>query len=178
LRYSGIGESCHATTNRYKHKLYCTHVLSCTYSTFCNVIHLIIRVLSSRSIISNTCCTVCLPMKAELHFLPCCHTNLPNTATPYGQYGRPCFCGYMACHAVMCKCGLHPGSPIQTSTDGIAGCLLRVLFSICASIRKVCPNLVSNECLRAYVIKIASLGIGMVELFQINWLSCLYRLSG
>jgi hypothetical protein len=96
LRYSGIGESCHATTNRYKHELYCTRVPSCTYSTFCDVIHLIIWVLSLRSIISNTCCTVCLPMKAELHFLPCCHTNLPNTATPYGQYGRPHFCGYMA----------------------------------------------------------------------------------
>jgi len=49
-----------------------------------------------------------------------------------------------------------------------------VLCSICAPIRKVCPNLVSNECLRAYVIEIASLGIGLVELFQINWLSCLY----
>ena len=79
---------------------------------------------------------------------------------------------------VTCKCGLHPGSPIQTSTDGIAGCSLGVLCSICAPIRKVCPNLVSNECLRAYVIEVASLGIGLVELFQINWLSCLYRLSG
>ena len=27
--------------------------------------------------------------------------------------------------AVMCKCGLHLGSPIQTSTDGIAGCSRR-----------------------------------------------------
>ena|SRR5882762_5477717 len=27
-------------------------------------------------------------------------------------------------NVVMCKCGLHPGSPIQTSTDGIAGCSL------------------------------------------------------
>ena len=54
LRYSGIGESRHATTNRYKHKLYCTCVQSCTYFTFCDVIRLIIRVLSSRgSIISN-----------------------------------------------------------------------------------------------------------------------------
>jgi hypothetical protein len=79
---------------------------------------------------------------------------------------------------VTCKCGLHPGSPIQTSTDGIAGCSLGVLCSICAPIRKVCPNLVFNECLRAYVIEVASLGIGLVELFQINWLSCLYHLSG
>ena len=83
-----------------------------------------------------------------------------------------CLCG------VKCKCGLHPGSPIQTSTDGIASCSLGVLCSICAPIEKVCPNLVSNECLRAYVIEVASLGIGLVELFQINWLSCLYRLSG
>jgi hypothetical protein len=79
---------------------------------------------------------------------------------------------------VMCKCGLHPGSPIQTSTNGIAGCLLGVLCSTCAPIRKVCPNLVSNGCLRAYVIEVASLGIGLIELFQINWLSCLYHLSG
>ena len=49
-----IGESRHATTNRYKHKPYCTRVPSCTYSTFRDVIHLIIRVLSSRgSFISN-----------------------------------------------------------------------------------------------------------------------------
>src|SRR5882762_9095588 len=55
LRYSDIGESRHATTNRYKHEPYCTRVPSCTYSTFCDVIRLIIRVLSSRgSIISNT----------------------------------------------------------------------------------------------------------------------------
>jgi len=54
LRYLDIGESRHATTNRYKHKPYCTRVPSCTYSTFCDVIRLIIRVLSSRgSIISN-----------------------------------------------------------------------------------------------------------------------------
>ena len=79
---------------------------------------------------------------------------------------------------VTCKCGLHLGSPIQTSTDGIASCLLGVLCSRCAPIRKVCPNLMSNECLRAYVIEVASLGIGLVELFQINWLSCLYCLSG
>jgi len=31
---------------------------------------------------------------------------------------------------VMCKCGLHPGSPIQTSTDGITSCLLCLLFDI------------------------------------------------
>ena len=79
---------------------------------------------------------------------------------------------------VTCKCGLRPGSPIQTGTDGIASCSLGVLCSICAPIRKVCPNLVFNECLRAYVIEVASLGIGLVELFQINWLSCLYCLSG
>ena len=41
LRYSGIGEFCHATTNRYKHKPYCTCILSCTYFTIHYVIHLI-----------------------------------------------------------------------------------------------------------------------------------------
>jgi hypothetical protein len=48
LKYSGIGESRHATTNRYKHEPYRTRVPSCTYYTFCDVIRLIIRVLSSR----------------------------------------------------------------------------------------------------------------------------------
>ena len=37
-------------------------------------------------------------------------------------------------HVVMCKCGLHPGSPIQTSTNGIAGCSRR------GEICKVCPE--------------------------------------
>jgi len=54
LRYSGISESSHTTTNRYKHELYCMCVLSCTYFTFHNVICLIIQVLSLHgSIISN-----------------------------------------------------------------------------------------------------------------------------
>jgi hypothetical protein len=30
LKYSGIGETCHATTNRYKHEPYRTRVPSCT----------------------------------------------------------------------------------------------------------------------------------------------------
>src|ERR1700684_4191952 len=34
----------------------------------------------------------------------------------------------------MCKCGLHPGSPIQTSTDGIASHSRR------GEICKVCPE--------------------------------------
>jgi len=50
LRYSGIGESCHTTIQTHTH----THVPSCTYFTFRDVIRLIIRVLSSRgSIYSN-----------------------------------------------------------------------------------------------------------------------------
>jgi len=76
LRYSDIGESRHATTNRYKHKPYCTCVLSCTYSTFRDVIRLIIRVLSSRgSFISNRlwakltslCCILCLSVFTLSH---------------------------------------------------------------------------------------------------------------
>jgi hypothetical protein len=31
---------------------------------------------------------------------------------------------------VTCKCGLHPGSLIQTSTDGIASCLWRDNLSL------------------------------------------------
>jgi len=52
---SELGRHCPSPiTNTYKHKLYCTRVLSCTYFTICDVIHLIIWVLSlRRSIISN-----------------------------------------------------------------------------------------------------------------------------
>jgi hypothetical protein len=68
-------------------------------------------------------------------------------------------------HGVTRKCDLHPGSPIQTSTDGIAGCSMR--DDVCQVmpdvpiyflIRKVLWEFVRNGSMSS---QLTELGVGM-----------------